>query len=348
VAQLTVTGRAANGVTGALIGVAYLLRAVGDGSSAGWVTWLSPVGWTGKVQAYAGERWWVLLLSVAAAGGTSALAVRIAGRRDLGSGLLPERPGPPTAPAWLAGAPALAVRLNRAAAASWTAAYLVAGLGLGALAGSVGRLVGGNAGSLETLRRIGGSSDPVDAYVSTLTVFAAVVAAAFSVQVVLRMRAEETSGRAESVLAGSASRLSWAGSQAGVALAGPVLLMLAFGLGLGLMVALAGEGDVGPVLGAALVAVPAVWVVAGVAVLLVGVLPQGAPGAWAAVVLSMLITLFGPLADLGGPVLDVSPFTHVPKLPDAPMIWAPMIWLSLVAAALVAAGLGRLRTRDLG
>jgi len=47
-------------------------------------------------------------------------------------------------------------------------------------------------------------------------------------------------------------------------------------------------------------------------------------------------------------VLDISPFTHVPKLPGAPVSAAPMLWLSLAAVAFGAAGLAALRRRDIG
>lgn len=45
--------------------------------------------------------------------------------------------------------------------------------------------------------------------------------------------------------------------------------------------------------------------------------------------------------------MDLSPFTHVPKLPGADPNWAPVAVLVAVAAAVLAAGLARLRRRDL-
>ena len=75
-AQLTTTGRAANGIAGAVVGTAFLLRAagdaMGDGGSA-WPSWVSPIGWYQQLRPFADERWWVLGLMlgfpwVAAAG----------------------------------------------------------------------------------------------------------------------------------------------------------------------------------------------------------------------------------------------------------------------------------------
>jgi ABC-2 type transport system permease protein len=47
-------------------------------------------------------------------------------------------------------------------------------------------------------------------------------------------------------------------------------------------------------------------------------------------------------------VLDVSPFTHVPKLPGGAFSVVPLAWLSGVALVLAAAGLLGLCRRDVG
>jgi len=47
-------------------------------------------------------------------------------------------------------------------------------------------------------------------------------------------------------------------------------------------------------------------------------------------------------------VLDVSPFTHVPKLPGGAVSAAPLALLCLIAGALAGAGLAGLRRRDIG
>jgi ABC-2 type transport system permease protein len=66
----------------------------------------------------------------------------------------------------------------------------------------------------------------------------------------------------------------------------------------------------------------------------------------------VLIALFGQVLRLSQPVLDVSPFTHVPKLPGAAVTLhttgAPLLWLSLAVLALVTTGLAALRRRDIG
>ncbi|GAA4326066.1 hypothetical protein GCM10023178_38580 [Actinomadura luteofluorescens] len=60
-----------------------------------------------------------------------------------------------------------------------------------------------------------------------------------------------------------------------------------------------------------------------------------------------VVTLFGAGLDLNQWVLDVSPFTHVPKLPGHAFTAVPLLWLLAVAAVLSALGLLGLRRRDL-
>jgi ABC-2 type transport system permease protein len=46
-------------------------------------------------------------------------------------------------------------------------------------------------------------------------------------------------------------------------------------------------------------------------------------------------------------ILDISPFTHAPRLPGGPVSAEPLLVLCLVALTLAAAGLAALRRRDI-
>ena len=56
--QLAEYSRTANGLGASVVGLAFLVRAVGDSSTgARWLSWLSPIGWAQQVRPFAGERW---------------------------------------------------------------------------------------------------------------------------------------------------------------------------------------------------------------------------------------------------------------------------------------------------
>jgi ABC-2 type transport system permease protein len=94
---------------------------------------------------------------------------------------------------------------------------------------------------------------------------------------------------------------------------------------------------------------PAVLVVAAIAVAAFGLQPRWCgPAGWAALAVAALIAIFGPALNLPAGVLDVSPFTHVPKLPGGVFTVTPLAWLTGIAAVLTAAGLAGLRRRDIG
>jgi ABC-2 type transport system permease protein len=70
--------------------------------------------------------------------------------------------------------------------------------------------------------------------------------------------------------------------------------------------------------GAAMARLPSTLVLAAVAVFLVGLLPRAAvAGAWTAVGLAVAIALSGQVLQLSHWMMDISPFTHAPRLPAA-------------------------------
>ncbi|MBA2807863.1 ABC transporter permease [Streptomyces sp. KM273126] len=344
IAQLTESARLARGLTSAVLGAAFVLRAAGDsakddGSSV--LTWLSPLGWLENLRAFADERWWVLLLFAAAILLQGAVAYELAGRRDVGMSFLPTRPGP--ANGRLSTAGALAWRLQRGSVLGWSIGFFLAGVVYGGLTEGAADLVGDNANAREIFERMGGQSGLTNAFLAAMIGMLGLIAALYIVASVLRLNGEETSGRAEPVLANAVGRLRWAAGHLVVAFGGTALIMLLAGLGFAI-----GYGkEFGPILGACLVQLPAVWVIGGVAVLLHGLLPRAAVAAWAVAGAVLLIGWIGPALDVPQTVLDVSPFGHLPKLPGGEMEWGPVLLLTAIAAALVAGGLGALRRRDL-
>ncbi len=69
---------------------------------------------------------------------------------------------------------------------------------------------------------------------------------------------------------------------------------------------------------------------------------------WTALAVAVLLAIFGPALSLPAWALDISPFTHVPKLPGGAVTAAPVLWLTGFVLAVTAAGLTCLRRRDIG
>lgn len=347
-AQLTTSARAARGIAFAVLAAAFALRAIGDAGN-GMLSWLSPLGWSLQVRPYAGERWWVLGLHVTVIEVATAAAFLLRSRRDLGAGLIADRPGPATAARSLSGPFGLSWLLQRGSLLGWTV-----GLGLYALlAGSIVHGVGDEIGDSEAIRdivaRFGGTSALEAAFVTISFSFLGIGAAAQAISATLRLHAEETAGRAESVLSGAVSRTRWAASHLLYAIAGPAVTLLVAGVIAGSAYAVA-AGDVGTFpgfLAAAAVQLPAVWLSAAVALALFGLLPRFAAAAWAAYVGFIALYLLGSVSGTPRWVLNLSPFAHVPRLPGEDFRVTPLLWLLTITASLAALGLVAVRRRDM-
>lgn len=347
-AQVTTSTRTATGLGITAIAVAYALRAIGDMTQGApsIVSWLSPIGWTQQLRAFAGNRWWVVLLTLALCAVLVAAAFALRSRRDLGGGLVSDRPGPSEGA--LTGVWDLALRLQRGVLLAWGLAFLGFGLVLGSVSSSVSGML-----SSEAMRRfivaLGGEQGLINAFLATeLGIFGTIVAA-YGIVAVSHLRSEETAGHTEMVLATAATRSRWATSHLAVAVGGVAVLLLACGLGIatGYALDIGGLGHTWTILVAALARVPAAWVMVGVALAVFGWAPRLTGTVWGLFVAFVAIGEFGPLWHAPQWLMDLSPFVHSPELPVTSGGVGPLLALTAVAAALTVLGYVGWRRRDL-
>ena len=348
-AQLSRSARGASGLAVAALAVSFLVSGLGNmrghvdatGTVAysAWPGWLTPVGWGYQLRPFGDEQWWILGLVAASTAGLLAVAGRLAARRDLGAGVLPERPGREHASALLCRPSGfgLAWRLQRTAFLGW----LTVLVGFGLIFGSVSESAGKSVGDL-------GRAQALDAWFTSVVLMGGVAAAIYVVQVLLRMRDEEARGRLEPVLAGAVGRRRWMLAHVAGAVLGAAALLLAFAAAVSLTAAQAtgGAGVAGDVVRASLAELPAVLVVAALVVLVVALVPRRAAAvSWLLLAAAVLLS---PLFQLGLPqwLLDASPFAHQP-VPTVEVSGTAAVWLLALAAGLVAAGLAAFSRRDL-
>ncbi len=348
--QLSPNGRTCAALVGGVIAVTYVMRAVGDvvGGPARALTWLSPFGWAMQLKAFAGNRWWVLLVAAVFVAATTAAAYALRARRDLGAGLLPDRPGPARTSM---GSPlALAWRLQRGAVLGWSLAVLAGGVLVGGLAANVADLLD-SPQAREMIRSLGGPGPLREAFLAGEFAVLAVVVTGFGIAGTLRLHSEETSTRSELALSTATSRRSWLMSHVTIALVGTAWVMLLLGVGSALADgASTGDlpGSLRAVLPAALVQVPAIWVLVGLTVALYGTSGRLSLLAWVALVACLVVGQFAELLHVPGAVSDLSPFSHVPLLPGGDVSATPLGLLTLLAVVLVGVGSAAFSRRDIG
>jgi ABC-2 type transport system permease protein len=153
------------------------------------------------------------------------------------------------------------------------------------------------------------------------------------------------------LLATGVTRYQWLASHVLMALLGTGVLILVGGLGSGISSG-ASLGNMGRqlprMLAAAAVQLPAIWIVTALVVLLFGLAPKLVTGAWALFGAFVLLGQFGPLFDLPQGLMDISPYSHTPRLPGGDFSATPVVVLAAIAAALLLTGATSFRRRDIG
>jgi ABC-2 type transport system permease protein len=350
--QLAQTSRGANGIGVIVIGAAYLLRAAGDLAAkhdvAGGVSWASPIGWGQAMRSFGDNNWAPVLLLVGAAVVLCLIAFRLEAMRDLGAGLLPDRPGPRRASSLTQTPIGLTLRLQRWSILGWAIGILVGGLFFGAVATAMSNILSGNTTAVAAL--LGQSKDVVTGLLAYFTMADALLVGAFVLQSIAAVRSEEASGSVELQWSGAISRVRWALSRIVVpAVASLVVLIISgYAEGASYGAAINDPSQAGRFTAIAIAYWPTMLLVVGVVVFLAGWLPRWSlTVSWVLYGLVVLVSMFGELLKLPKWFANGTPFTAIEnattKTSFDPL---PLIVLAVVAIVLTAVGLARLRSRD--
>ena len=348
--QLSPTRRQANGLAAAVLGVCFGIRLVADSvTGLAWARWASPLGWVENLRPLTGSQPLALvpiLLLVAAA---AAATVTVAGRRDLGAGLLTRAESGQVNTRFLGGPVVLVARLERWVALAWITSLGLVALVFGLVARVAGEANVGVAPIEQAVGRLGGNASGAAAWIGYEFLFIAALVAFAAAGQISAVRSEEADGHLDNLLARPVSRASWLAGRLGFA----VLLIVAAGLasGLGGWIGLATRtGDIGLVemLQAGLnVAVPAVFVL-GVGTVLFGLLPRlAAPILYGLVLWSFVVEIIGANLTTRQWILDTSVLTHLGPVPASATNWTAVAWLTGLGVAAALIGIAAFHRRDL-
>ncbi len=343
--QLSSTARGANSLGSSVVIVLYVLRMIGDMGN-GALSWASPIGWGQQMQPYAGNRWWPFLLMLLLTGILLTVANRIEARRDLGAGLLPQRPGKAGAPARYGTPLGLALRLQRNPIIGWTVAIVLGAMLMGSVVQAMTDLLAdAGSGAQDLLRGTG-----VGALLALLVSMMALITVIFALQTTVSLRSDEASGIIEPQLAGALSRRRWSLQRLLIPAVWSAVLLALGGYLIGAVygASIGDSSQGGRLASAALAYWPAVMVFVGLAVLLWGYLPRLAiPLAWGVMAAMWFVTMFGEVFRLPQWFIDLLPLSATPYLPLEPMAWTPLVIMTLVALALTWLGIDRFTRRDI-
>lgn len=359
--QLHQNARTASGLAGLIFGISFIIRGIGDalgkvrpdglGVNTSLLSWFSPAAWTTNMRPFAGEKWWVLSFLVIAITLSISIAYALLHRRDVGAGLIAPRPGRVDAKTSLLRPFGLIRRLNNVAFISWWLSFLVFGATIGAVAKEFEALIAGNEEMQKVLSSIGTSADISDLMFGVTFTIAAIGIAAYAVQIITRIRKEETSGRLELVLSTSKKRQEWLAINFIYALLTATIILVSTGLVAGLAYGLTDGNLVGNTvrLGTAiLVHLPSISIIIGVSLVLFSVIPRFFVSiSWGLLAMCLLIAQIGSILNLPKWVIYLSPFSHTPAAPATVVNYTPLIIQGLIAAILIIIGFIIFNRRDI-
>lgn len=352
-AQITAHGRGATGLSMAVLGAAFAVRAAGDiaethGSA---LSWASPFAWSQQMRPFVELRWWPAVLSVGVICLLLLVGSALASRRDFGGGLLAERSGPPDASAFLSGPVAMAWRQQRATL-FWTAL----GLGLmwfatGTMLPDISDMMGDMVDSNPLVGSLFGTEEAgfTTAFLSIILLFGMLCVAAYAIVMGGRAKAEESAGRTEVVLARPVARTSWYGAQVLVAAGGTVALtaLTVYALWAGAAVMGANDLSFADHTEVLWPYIPAMLCYLGFTAALYAWFPQATGLGWLLLAYTFVISMFGGFfEDLPDELNYVSPLYWLPEAfaesPEA----SHVLGLSAVAVLLLLLAFVGFRRRD--
>ena len=350
-AQVFPSRSAASGAAAAVLVAGLLARMVGDGVAAlSWLRWLSPFGLAALTRPYEANRG--LPLSVLALAGVAlpALAVWLAARRDVGSGILAPATGRAARRALLGSVTTFAVRRTLRPLLGWSATVGAYFLLIGLIARSMMDFLNDDPRFAQLAAEAGfvelGS---VEGYAASLFALLAVPAGVFVAVRLASAVADEGNGRLAVLLASPVTRFRLLAAEGAAAIGGAVVLITVAGVAtwagaavvraeLGLGASLAGTWNVLPIvllcLGASVLALG--WAPRAVAT--VGVLPAVGGFLWQVIADSVEAPAW-----VGG----LSPFAHLAPVPAVAPDWPAAEVMITIAAVCVVVGALRYRRRDL-
>jgi ABC-2 type transport system permease protein len=347
--QLASTRRIALEIGGGAIALFFLLRVIADTvAGAGWLRWLTPLGWAEEMRPFAGPRPVVLLLPIVASAVLLVLAERLGATRDIGSGLLPERGGG-TSLRLLSSPTAQALRSQRDSLIAWAGSFAVFAFILGVVSSSVSSS-GIPPGVDKQIAKLGaGSITSASGYLALIFFVYVLGVSLFVCAQLGSARREEAGQQLETLLALPVGRTGWLAGRLLLAAGGAVVIALLIGLLTWAGVVAGGtSGSLGQMLEAGANCLPVAALFLGVATLAYAAAPRAAAAiSYGLLVLSFLWQAVGAL--LGAPswLVGLSPFEHVGLVPAEPFRAVDAVVMIGIGVAVAAVGLAVFRRRDL-
>lgn len=345
--QLSSSSRGAIGYSVAALGIFYMLRAGGDINSEV-LSLISPLGLVQRSQIYVLNKWWCVAVLLLEAVIIFIIAYMLGARRDIDQGFIPAKPGREDAKPNLLSSFGLSFRLVRNTIITWFIVMFTLGASYGSIMGDIENFVAES----EFYKMMIGVNDQystAEMFTTMVNSMASLICLIPLLTVALKPHTEEKEGRAEHILSRSVLRVKFISGYVVLAFAASILNQFATALGLYVSASSVFDKPISFVflLKANMIYLPALWVMIGFAVLLIGLLPKATALVWVYFGGAFFLMLLGRmLTGIPEWLLKISPFSHIPQLPVDNINYVTLLILTFIAAALTFIGFVFYRKRD--
>ena len=346
--QLAATRHRAASWGAAFLGLSYALRLIADaGVGLHGLIWASPLGWVEELEPLTSPQPLVLSPIVAFTAALAAIAVHLAGKRDVGESIVPDRAHSEAHLGLLFGPTGLAIRLLRATVIGWWVAIALSALLYGLIAKSAGATISGSVE--EVFSKLGASGTGADAVLGVCFLIEAILIAFVAAGQVTTARSEESGGMLEHFLTRPVSRQSWLGGRLLVAL----LVLVVSGVVAGVFAWLGAATQhtglrLTTLLDAGVNLVPPAIVVLGLGVLAFGVRPRATSiVVYGVLGWSLLVVIVGGIGAINHWVLDTSVFHHMASAPAVRPNWEANALMTIIGVSAALLGGFAFSRRDL-
>lgn len=344
--QLTANNRTAIGFSFMLMLVLYMMRAVGDiGTEV--LSLISPLGLILRTENFVNDYWWPVWVILGITVILIVISFALAKIRDLGRGLVPEKPGKRHGSTFLSSAYGLALRLNRSSIIVWMITIFILAAMYGSIFGELESFMTSN----EMMKAIF-SQDPnhplTEQFIALLMTIMSLISAIPVIQCANRVSSEEKRGHAEHILSRSVSRYSQLAAYLIPALILSIILQILSALGfwsVGSMV-LETTPSLKTFLISAMSYIPAIWIFTSLSMVLIAYIPNLVSLSYVYLGYTFIAVYLGTIAGFPEWTKKLTPFGYIPQYPIEEMKLMPLVIMIIISILLALIAFFRYGRRD--
>lgn len=345
--QIASTSKGAIAYSCIFLGIAYLIRAIGD-VSVPVLSLISPLGLPLRTEVFVNNYWWPVLILLILTVAVTALAFYLNSIRDLGAGLVASKPGRREASKYLQTSFGLSLRLLKAILIGWGITIFLIGVSYGSVFGDIEKFLEGS----EMIQQIFLNNDKftiAEQFMTTLMAISSIIVTLATLLIILKIRSEEKKGRLEQLYSKKISRGKILIDYLKLSILSSIVFQFLFAFGLWIASSSVMEEPVAfmTMFNAAIAYLPAIWVLIGIAVLLIGYLPKYTSFIWGFLGLCFFTVYIGKLANIPEWLMKLIPYDSVPMIPVEDFSLLPLIILTIIAVALFVIGIFGYKKRDI-